>query len=299
MAKVTGNNLTGNNAPSTTTAPQAPVKVPTTAGYGLKLMFEKSDIKKRFNEMLGKKSAGFMSSVITLTNNNKLLQNANPATILSAASIAASLDLPINPSLGFAWIVPYKGDAAFQIGTKGFVQLAQRSGLYRAINVVPVCEGECEKWDKFTERITFGEKKSDMVIGYYAYFELLNGFQKKVYWTKEEVTKHAKKYSKAFNFGPWQDEFDKMAMKTVLAHMLKSWGPMSIEMQTAFEADEHVVSDFSDEGVAEYKDVEVMADGDFPDAGNIKMVDGKAVDVTTGEIVNKNTDFGPDEMGVK
>ena len=300
MAKTTGNNIiAGNTNAPTTTAPQAPAQVPTTAGYGLKMMFSKDDVKKRFNEMLGKKSAGFLSSVLTLTNNNKLLQNANPATILSAASIAASLDLPVNPSLGFAWIVPYKGDAAFQLGYKGFVQLAQRSGLYRAINVVEVCEGECEKWDKFAERMTFGEKKSDAVVGYYGYFELLNGFKKSVYWTKEEVTKHAKKYSKAFHNGPWQEEFDKMAKKTVLANMLKAWGPMSIEMQTAFEADDKIVTSYGDDGVAEYKDVEVMADGDFPDAGNIKMVDGQAVNVVTGEIVNKNTDFGPDEMGVK
>lgn len=288
MANVKESNLT----------PQTATKAVSTTDMGLKMLFNKDDVKKRFNEMLGKKAAGFMSSVLTVTNNSDLLSKANPATILSAASIAASLDLPINPSLGFAWIVPYKGDAAFQIGYKGLVQLAQRSGLYRAINVVPVCEGECVKWDKFTERITLGEAKSDAIVGYYAYFELLNGFHKKVYWTKEEVTKHAKKYSKAFFKGPWQDEFDKMAMKTVLANMLKAWGPMSIEMQTAFESDDKIVTNYSSDGVAEYKDVEVMAEGDYPEAGNIKVIDGQVVDVTTGEI-KKDGEFGPDEMGVK
>lgn len=284
MANVKGNNLA---KPEATKA----VATQNAAGYGLKMMISKDDVKQRFNEMLGKKSSGFLSSLLTLTNNNKLLQTANPATILSAASIAASLDLPVNPSLGYAWIVPYKGDAAFQLGYKGYIQLAQRSGLYRAINVVEVCEGECEKWDKFSERITFGEKKSDAIVGYYAYFELLNGFKKGSYWTKEEVTKHAKKYSKAFNSGPWQDEFDKMAKKTVLVNMLKTWGPMSIEMQTAYESDDKIVTSYGDDGVAEYKDVEVMNEGDYPAADNIKMADGRAVDTATGEIIDKNAEF--------
>ena len=289
MANIKGGNLVqqnNNHAVAQTGA----------AGIGLKSLVTKDDVKKRFQEMLGKKSAGFLSSLLTLTNNNNLLQKANPATILSAASIAASLDLPVNPSLGYAWIVPYKGDAAFQLGAKGLIQLAQRSGLYKSINVATVCEGECAKWDKFTERITFGEKVSDAVVGYYGYFELLNGFKKSVYWTKDEVTKHAKKYSKAFNAGPWQAEFDKMAEKTVLSNMLKKWGPMSIEMQTAYESDDQVITNVSDEGVAEYKDVEVMNEGEFPEAGNIKMADGSTVDTATGEIVNKDAGFTAAEL---
>lgn len=109
MANIKGGNLAvqnNNHAVAQTGA----------AGIGLKSLVTKDDVKKRFQEMLGKKSAGFLSSLLTLTNNNNLLQKANPATILSAASIAASLDLPVNPSLGYAWIVPYKGDAAFQLG---------------------------------------------------------------------------------------------------------------------------------------------------------------------------------------
>ena len=221
---------------------------------GLKSLLSQDSIKRRFSEMLGKKAAGFLSSVLTLTNNNKLLQKAHPMSVLSAASIAASLDLPVNPSLGFAWIVPYGNQAQFQVGWRGYVQLAQRTGQYRHINVVPVCEGEII-FDKFSERIEFGEKLSDAVVGYYAYFELVNGFTKATYWTKDEVIAHASRYSKAFNNGPWKDEFDKMACKTVLTNILKNWGPLSIDMQTAFVADEKKVT-VHDDGNAEYEDIE-------------------------------------------
>lgn len=209
----------------------------------LDAMFKQDSVQARFQRMLGKKSAGFISSVITVVSQNKLLQNVDMRTVLSAASIAASLDLPILPSLGRAWIVPYKGVAQFQIGYLGYVELAQRSGLYKSINVNTVYEGEVVKWNKFTEELTYGEQESDTAIGYCASFELLNGFRKVVYWTKDAVIKHAKRFSKSYNSSssPWQSDFDAMAMKTVLAYTLRHWGPMSIEMQKAMaeDADAH------------------------------------------------------------
>lgn len=209
----------------------------------LDAMFKQDSVQARFQRMLGKKSAGFISSVLTVVSQNKLLQNVDMRTVLSAASIAASLDLPILPSLGRAWIVPYKGAAQFQIGYLGYVELAQRSGLYKSINVNTVYEGEVVKWNKFTEEMTYGEQESDTAIGYCASFELLNGFRKVVYWTKDAVIKHAKRFSKSYNSSssPWQSDFDAMAMKTVLAYTLRHWGPMSIEMQKAMaeDADAH------------------------------------------------------------
>ena len=205
----------------------------------LDAMFKQDSVQARFQRMLGKKSAGFISSVLTVVSQNKLLQNVDMRTVLSAASIAASLDLPILPSLGRGWIVPYKGVAQFQIGYLGYVELAQRSGLYKSINVNTVYEGEVVKWNKFTEELTYGEQESDTAIGYCASFELLNGFRKVVYWTKDAVIKHAKRFSKSYNSSssPWQSDFDAMAMKTVLAYTLRHWGPMSIEMQKAMAED--------------------------------------------------------------
>ena len=148
----------------------------------LDAMFKQDSVQARFQRMLGKKSAGFISSVLTVVSQNKLLQNVDMRTVLSAASIAASLDLPILPSLGRAWIVPYKGVAQFQIGYLGYVELAQRSGLYKSINVNTVYEGEVVKWNKFTEELTYGEQESDTAIGYCASFALLNGFRQVVFW---------------------------------------------------------------------------------------------------------------------
>lgn len=205
----------------------------------LDAMFKQDSVQARFQRMLGKKAPGFISSVLTVVSQNKLLQNVDMRTALSAASIAASLDLPILPSLGRAWIVPYKGVAQFQIGYLGYVELAQRSGLYKSINVNTVYEGEVVKWNKFTEELTYGEQEGDAAIGYCASFELLNGFRKVVYWTKDAVIKHAKRFSKSYNSSssPWQSDFDAMAMKTVLAYTLRHWGPMSIEMQKAMAED--------------------------------------------------------------
>lgn len=248
----------------------------------LDAMFKQDSVQARFQRMLGKKAPGFISSVLTVVSQNKLLQNVDMRTVLSAASIAASLDLPILPSLGRAWIVPYKGVAQFQIGYLGYVELAQRSGLYKSINVNTVYEGEVIKWNKFTEELTYGEQEGDAAIGYCASFELLNGFRKVVYWTKDAVIKHAKRFSKSYNSSssPWQSDFDAMAMKTVLAYTLRHWGPMSIEMQKAMaeDADAHEkpldlskdnsvetieTEDASETRVVDTESGEILQDGEF------------------------------------
>ena len=243
----------------------------------LDAMFKQDSVQARFQRMLGKKSAGFISSVLTVVSQNKLLQNVDMRTVLSAASIAASLDLPILPSLGRAWIVPYKGVAQFQIGYLGYVELAQRSGLYKSINVNTVYEGEVVKWNKFTEELTYGEQESDTAIGYCASFELLNGFRKVVYWTKDAVIKHAKRFSKSYNSSssPWQSDFDAMAMKTVLAYTLRHWGPMSIEMQKAMAEDAD----------AHEKPLDLSKDNSVETIETEDASETRVVDTETGEIV--------------
>lgn len=210
-------------------------------------LFGQKSIQQRFEAILGKKAQGFISSVLQVINSNNILQKANPHTVLNAAATAASLDLPINPNLGFAWIVPYKGQAQFQMGWKGFVQLALRTGQYHRINATEVYENQYKSFNRLTEELIadFDIEGEGEIVGYAAYFRLVNGLEKMTYWSKQEVVKHAKKYSQAYGKGsmsPWNDpdQFHAMAKKTVLKNTISKWGIMSIEMQTAQLADQAV-----------------------------------------------------------
>ena len=260
----------------------------------LKGMLEMPAYKNKFNEMLGKKAAGFMSSIIAVANNNKLLAKAEPATVIGAAAQAAMLDLPINQSLGFAYIVPYKGAAQFQLGYKGYIQLAQRSGQYVDIGAKTVFEGELEYENRLLDKFKFGERTGDKVIGYLAYFRLTNGFEKMLFMELEEMIAHAKKYSKSYSGGTekWGlAEFDVMAEKTVLKRLLSKYGPLSIEsvqMSQALSNDGGVISMNKD------GDFDVNFDGETIDAeyeeteehsGDTYTVAGEIIDANTGEVV--------------
>lgn len=236
----------------------------------LKGLLSAESTKKRFFEILGNKSAGFISSVINVVNGNPALQEANPNTVLMSAAIAATLDLPINPNLGFAAIVPYKEKgqavAQFQMMWRGFVQLAQRSGQYRTLNTTEVYEGEVKSQNRFTGDIVFDPdgRKSDKVVGYVAYMSLLNGFEKYFYMSREECEKHAKRYSKTYQkgYGKWKDDFDAMAKKTVLKLLISKYGIMSVDMQKAVEFDQSTVQgdiNHIEEATAEYVDNEQQA----------------------------------------
>ena len=193
--------------------------------------------------MLGTKAQGFATSVLSVVNNNKLLQDASPNSIYTSAMVAASLDLPINPNLGFAALVPYGGVCQMQVMTRGLIQLAIRSGQYKHINNAIVYEGQLVKEDPFTGEYEFDykSKTSDKVIGYMAYFETISGFEKYYYMTKEEVEKHGRKYSKTYNNGVWKTDFDSMALKTVLKLLLSKFGVLSIEMQRAIRFDQAAI----------------------------------------------------------
>lgn len=261
----------------------------------LKGMLEMPAYKNKFNEMLGKKAAGFMSSIIAVTNNNKLLAKAEPATVIGAAAQAAMLDLPINQSLGFAYIVPYKGAAQFQLGYKGYIQLAQRSGQYVDIGAKTVYEGELEYENRLLDKFKFGERTGDKVIGYLAYFRLTNGFEKMLFMELDEMIAHAKKYSKSYSGGTekWGlADFNTMAEKTVLKSLLSKYGPLSIEsvqMSQALSNDGGVISMNKD------GDFDVNFDGETIDAeyeetvnepsGDTYNVAGEIIDANTGEVV--------------
>ena len=218
------------------------------------------DYKKRFEEILGKKAQGFLSSVINVSS-SPTLKDCEPTSIVSAAVVAATLDLPIDPNLGFAYIVPYntkKGNekikvAQFQMGYKGFIQLAQRSGQYKTINATEVFENEIKRVNRLTGEIEFNEdaEPSTKVVGYVGYFRLINGFEKALYMTREQLEAHGKKYSQSYKSkmdwvvksSLWTTDFDSMATKTVIKLLISKYGPLSIEMQKAVAADQAFVKE--------------------------------------------------------
>lgn len=261
---------TNGNAPS--------VKPTTILGY-----LAQDKIKTWINGMIGseKEAQKFISSIVSATSTQPQLQACDPTTIVSSALLANALDLSLSPQLGLAYMVPFEDTknnrtvATFILGYKGYIQLAIRSGKYRKINVVAIKEGEFESYNPLTEELNVNliaddeEREKAPTIGYYAYFELVNGFTKSLYWSKKKMILHADKYSKAFSLEAkkgkqpkydrvsfadfeagkvpeaemwkyssfWYKDFDGMAFKTMLRQLISKWGIMSIEMQSAFEQD--------------------------------------------------------------
>ena len=205
----------------------------------------KSD--KFLEQNLGAKKSEFVSNLLALSDSNKELSQCEPADLMKCAMNATALNLPLNKNLGYAYVIPYfdrqtnRTIPQFQMGYKGFVQLAIRSGQYKTINTCEIREGEIRR-NKVTGHIDFlGENPSGAVIGYLAYIELLNGFQQSLFMTIEQLQAHASKYSKTYaktNKGLWKDEFDLMAKKTVLKLLLNRYGVLSVEMQNAIEKDQ-------------------------------------------------------------
>ena len=231
----------------------------------LKSMINDERTKNKFKEMLGNKAAGFLTSLMNTTNGNAQLQQADPNSILKAGAIAATLDLPIDPNLGFAYIVPYnnkgKNEAQFQMGYKGFVQLAIRTGQYKRINVTELYEGQFESYDPITDELKYNldNRLSDEITHYVAYFQTINGFEKYNVMSKEEIETHAKKFSKTYSYkgSSWQTNFNTMAKKTVLKLLLSKFGILIIEMQTAQMADQAVIREFDKNNIeVEYVDNE-------------------------------------------
>ena len=215
-----------------------------TNGYKqLKTILNNDTMKQSFRNVLEENAGAFMASILELYQSDTALQECDPNKIILEALKAATLKLPINKQLGFAYIIPYKGVPQFQLGYKGYIQLAQRSGQYRYINADVVYEGEQVTYDRITGMLMItGEATSDMPIGYFAYFQLLNGFEKCVYWTREKVEAHAKRYSKAWNRqnSPWHTNFDAMALKTVIRNIISKYGVMSVEFANAVAEDTSV-----------------------------------------------------------
>ena len=207
----------------------------------LKAILSNEKVRKQFENALSGSCDLFVASLIDVYSTDSYLQNCTPRSVAMEALKAATLRLPINKSLGFAWIVPYKDVATMQIGYKGYIQLAQRTGQYRYLNAGIIYEGMTVKRDLLTGEVEIsGEKKKDKATHYFFYMELLNGFKKTICWTADEVTAHAKRYSPSFNSkktSPWKTNFDDMALKTMVRQGLSKYGIMSVEMASAMQAD--------------------------------------------------------------
>ena len=222
----------------------------------VKRLMKTKDVKSRFNIALGEKAPQFMISIINAVASNNRLKYCNPNSIMAAAMVAASIDLPVDSNLGFSALVPYNNICQFQMMYKGYIQLAIRTGAYEKMNCAEVYGDELEMYNPITGECIFtvdfssckDRKSNDLnkVVGYYAWFRLKSGFVKELYMSKAEITEHAKKYSSAYRTdlyektrtSQWSINFDTMAKKTVLKLLLSRWGVLSVNMQRAIEADQ-------------------------------------------------------------
>ncbi|MBS7183450.1 MAG: recombinase RecT [Eubacterium sp.] len=231
-------------------------------------------VKNQINSIVGgKNGTRFISSIISAVNANASLQECTNASILSAALLGESLNLSPSPQLGQYYMVPFKNNnagvkvAQFQLGYKGYIQLAIRSGQYKKLNVLAIKEGELINFNPLDEEIEVkliadeAEREKAETIGYYAMFEYTNGFKKAMYWSKEKMKAHAIKYSQGYaadvkkgtKWTFWSKDFDGMAYKTMLRQIISKWGIMSIEMQTALDSDMAVINE---DGTKDYVEMD-------------------------------------------
>lgn len=240
-----------------------------TSGGTFSVFMSGEGVRKQINSVVGKDSQMFITSIMSAVSANPALQECEHGSLLSGALLGQSLKLSPSPTLGQFYLVPFKDNksgtvkAQFILGYKGYIQLAVRSGQYADIDCIEIREGECLGRDSQTGKYRFSfieneaERLAAPIVGYLAYFELGNGFRKQVYWSKERMEIHADQYSKAFKIADyanlkagkipqsdmwkyssfWYKNFDEMAFKTLIRHLISRWGIMSIELQNAFDKD--------------------------------------------------------------
>lgn len=270
-----------------TAAPAA--KASQTVNQLMNSILDGEGMRKRFNDLLGKRAPQFISSIVSMVNADKIMQMAfyeSPMTVIQAALKAATFDLPIDQNLGYAYIVPFKNykkdtgksvhEATFILGWKGMHQLALRTGAYKTINVIDVREGELESYNRLTEEVKINfiedeeERESKPVIGYLGYYRLVNGAEKTIYMSIKQIEAHEQKFRKGQNMGKgWREDFDAMARKTVYRKLIGKWGVMSIDYRTVGEGQQ-------------------IADALAADAEQEKALDN-AIDITPPESIDAET----------
>ena len=235
----------------------------------MSLYLAQPNTKKYLQSVLGERTGQFITSLTSLASSSEALKKCTRNSLMGCAIKAAAMDLSIDPALGFAWAIPYGNVASFQMGAKGFVQLAMRTGQYKSLGVRDVREGEFAGrnfvGDPEINWLSDDERIDKPIIGYMAGMELTNGFRKVIFWTKKEVEKHAEKYSQGFRYfkahgasqsssrsgnheSPWASDFDKMAEKTVLKALISKYGIMSTEIQNAVKYDQAAINIDTDTG---------------------------------------------------
>lgn len=252
-----------------------------TVGSILQAMLDSENYRNRFQDLLGKRMPSFMGSIVSMVNEDPNLKEAffnAPVTVIQSALKAAAYNLPIDKSLGFAYVVPFfnsktgKKEAQFILGYRGMIQLANRTGAYEKLNVVDVREGELKKFDRLTEDVEVEwiqdeeQREKLPVIGYLGYFRLINGFEKKIYMSVGAINAHERKFRKGKGQRPaiWNDNYDAMACKTVLRRLISKWGLMSIDYQKADAQTVQIAQDIAsgkvdDELTVEAETVDVPA----------------------------------------
>ena len=239
------------------------------------VLLQQDAYKNLINNTLGdsKRATRFIASISSAVAVNPALQECDGGTILSASLLGESLNLSPSPQLGHYYMVPFNDNnlnrkvATFQLGYKGYLQLAIRSGQYKKINVIAIKEGELISYNALEEELEVKlidnelDREKAKTVGYYAMFELVNGFKKTMYWSKEKMESHAVKYSKGYQakkgYTFWEKDFDGMAFKTMLRQLISKWGVMSIELQTAFESD---MAAIKEDGSKVYVDNDITAE---------------------------------------
>ena len=242
---------------------------------GMAAYLTQDAVKQQINNIVGgKNGTRFITSIVSAVQTNPALQECTNQSILSAALLGETLNLSPSPQLSYFYMVPFNDTkrgvkvAQFQIGYKGLIQLAIRSGQYKKINVLSIKKGELEYFDPLNEEIKvklmvddWNAREQAETIGYYAMFELTNGFQKAMYWSKEQMEHHAITYSQGYKakkgYTFWEKSFDRMAEKTMLKQLLSRWGIMSTELQQAIDADEAVINE---DGSMNYVETEEVID---------------------------------------
>jgi len=271
----------------------------------LKMILKSPSIEEQFQNALKENASLFASSLIELFAGDSYLQTCSPQLVVMEALKAATLRLPLNKNLGFAWIIPYKGKPQFQLGWRGIVQLALRTGQYRNINCGPVFEGELKRIDKLSGALDLtGVATSDVEIGYFAFFELVNGYTKVEYWTREKVENHAIKYNQECKkakalVGNWKEHFSKRASSTVLKHLIKNYGIMSVEMEDAFRKADSNDSSVFDAEYTEMANTEPLESTPIvePTSKEIEEVDPETGEVTHIEPITEADDDPPFPVG--
>ncbi len=265
-----------------------------------------NQMQEYLRSVLGAKKDNFVTNLVSIYNQSKELQECSQKSLVSGAIVATTLNLSLNKSFGYAYLVPYKKknrsggidsvEAQFQIGFKGYIQLAMRTGQYKKINAVPIYENQFVSWSPMSEELSLNDVEGNSeIVGYAAYFQLLNGFEKTMFWRYDKMLKHADEFSQAFNATAlqklkdgeipqdqlwkfssyWYKNFDEMALKTMLRQLLSKYGILSEEMQSAYESDQQVIVD----GVGKYVDsrsteTDVIPQEDaFDDTEEAKVVD--------------------------